>query len=181
MDNFYLTVFGWSVRRQERAWLRNTAALIEKKFPKPVIVNIGVLHGATMHCLRAGSSSAQLFGIDIDYKTYPVEREKALRATMIKGDSGVCHIDFHPEIHFLFVDGDHRYSGVSADIVGWAHKVVIGGIIGFHDYAPAAVNLRASPEIVGVRKAVDEWIAREGDHWKSLQPVKSVRGFRRLA
>ncbi len=173
MNKFYKTVKGWSVTKAERAWLYDAAKIIEKQFPEPVIVNIGVLFGATMHCLRAGASSARLFGVDI--KLYPLRREKELNATIIKGNSNTCHTKFQDKIHFLFIDGDHRYKGVKADIVGWSPKVAVGGMIAFHDYESTL------PHVVGVKKAVNEWKALERKHWKQLQTVDSVCTFKRIS
>jgi predicted O-methyltransferase YrrM len=36
-------------------------------------------------------------------------------------------------IEFLWIDGDHSYQGVAADIRAWSRFVVPGGFIGFHD------------------------------------------------
>jgi len=49
-------------------------------------------------------------------------------------------------IDLLFVDGDHCYSSVMADLLRWAPKVVVGGYMVLHDYiggftaVPAAVT-----------------------------------------
>jgi len=49
---------------------------------------------------------------------------------------------------FVFIDGDHSYSGVCKDINAWLPKVKYGGIIGGHDYFNAN----------GVKQAVNELI-----------------------
>jgi len=171
----YQTVHGWSVEPAEREWLREHAALIEAEFPQPIMVNIGVLHGATMHCLRAGAPSARLYGVDIDFTSYPVMGGNELEAVFIEGDSGVCHVNFKYKIHLLFIDGDHLYPAVKADIAGWVPKVVMGGVVGFHDYGSLA------PHVAGVKQAVNEWFAREQAHWEPLQPANSVMGYRRIS
>lgn len=51
---------------------------------------------------------------------------------------------------FVFIDADHRYEGVKADILGWMPKVKKGGIIAGHDYK---VPGRRHP---GVKRAVNE-------------------------
>lgn len=180
MSDFYKEVHGAVVTEPEREWLREVAAGISTRFPHPVIVNIGVLYGATMHCLRAGAPSANLFGVDITYK-HRIHGLEELRATMIEGDSTVCHADFYLDIHLLFIDGDHSYSGVKADIAGWAPKLALGGVISFHDYAPARVHLRNHPSLAGVRRAVDEWMALEGEHWEWLETPDSICAFRRIS
>lgn len=50
-------------------------------------------------------------------------------------------------IDFLFIDGEHTYAGVKADILKWLPKVKKGGIISGHDYG--------SKSFPGVKKAVD--------------------------
>lgn len=37
-------------------------------------------------------------------------------------------------IELLFIDGDHRYRGIVADIRSWSRFVVPGGVMVFHDY-----------------------------------------------
>ena len=180
MSDFYKTVHGAVVTRQEREWLRRMAKDTATKFPEPVIVNIGVLNGATMHCLRAGTELAKLFGVDITYK-HGVHRQEELNATLIQGNSNICHIYFQSEIQMLFIDGDHHYATIKGDIQGWASKVVVGGIISFHDYKPTAGHLRNLPWLEGVKTAVDEWFEVEGHHWKQLETPDSICAFRRLS
>ena len=53
-------------------------------------------------------------------------------------------------IDFLYVDGDHEYDGVVADIRAFVPFVRVGGIVAFHDYKPGKP---------GVPRAVDELVA----------------------
>lgn len=48
----------------------------------------------------------------------------------------------------VFIDADHSYEGVRADMARWAPKVVPGGWLSGHDYG--------SPRFPGVQQAVDE-------------------------
>ena len=48
---------------------------------------------------------------------------------------------------FVFVDAEHDYGNVKADIAAWLPKVRYGGMLAGHDYAP---------QYPGVRQAVDE-------------------------
>lgn len=50
-------------------------------------------------------------------------------------------------LDFVFIDADHSYLSVLADIKAWRHKVRSGGIIAGHDY---------SVRFPGVIRAVDE-------------------------
>lgn len=49
-------------------------------------------------------------------------------------------------LDFVYIDADHRYEAVKADIIAWLPKVKHGGYICGHDYG----------EKEGVTKAVDE-------------------------
>lgn len=57
---------------------------------------------------------------------------------------------------FVFLDADHSYEGVAADIAAWAPKVKPGGWLGGHDYAN-----KDFPGF-GVTNAVDEFVAESG-------------------
>lgn len=51
---------------------------------------------------------------------------------------------------FVFIDADHSYSAIKADLAAWLPKVKAGGWIGGHDYDnPTFPNF-------GVKRAVDE-------------------------
>jgi len=51
-------------------------------------------------------------------------------------------------LDFVYIDAEHRYFGIRADIDAWLPKVKKGGIIGGHDYD--------YPIRPGVKEAVDE-------------------------
>lgn len=70
----------------------------------------------------------------------------------IKGLSNKMADKFDDEyFDFVFIDADHEYESVKADIVAWLPKVKKGGIISGHDYC-------ASQQ--GVIKAVNECFRR---------------------
>lgn len=77
----------------------------------------------------------------------------------LRGLSSAIAQELQVEIDLLFVDGDHSYEAVCADLEAWIPKVKEGGIVVFHDYDWA----------VGVRQAVR----------KLIVPVQ-VEGGRRL-
>lgn len=52
---------------------------------------------------------------------------------------------------FIYIDGDHTYEAVKADMEGWWDKLKVGGIMSGHDYGWP-----------GVRKAVDEFALEYG-------------------
>lgn len=57
---------------------------------------------------------------------------------------------------FVFLDADHSYEGVAADLRAWAPKVKPGSYIGGHDYENTDF-----PKF-GVTRAVDEFVAARG-------------------
>ena len=64
----------------------------------------------------------------------------------------------HRKFDFIFVDGDHSYSGCSSDIALWWPMLYPGGAMIFHDY----FHPRNAKGSFGVKKAVDELAEREG-------------------
>lgn len=70
------------------------------------------------------------------------------RYVILKGQSSVMHREIPDgSCGLVYIDGDHSYSGVVADIENYKSKLVEGGIMGFHDY----VN------IPSVMKAVNDF------------------------
>lgn len=67
------------------------------------------------------------------------------------GDSKLWCTVWNRPIDFLYIDGDHSYKGVQADILGWAPYVKAGGTILGHDY-----EVEPGCMFPGVAKAVDE-------------------------
>lgn len=62
-------------------------------------------------------------------------------------------------LDFVYIDADHQYAAVKADIEAWFPKVRAGGIISGHDYLEA--GFPKDPE-QGVNEAVDEFFAARG-------------------
>jgi hypothetical protein len=59
---------------------------------------------------------------------------------------------------YVYIDGDHRYEAVSADIRAWWQKIKSGGILAGHDYRSTY-----RPDIhQGIDKAVEEFAEHEG-------------------
>lgn len=162
----------------EREYLCDCAAEAERKFgPKAVIVNIGVHRCASMYCLRAGALRARLFGVDIVPplgKVHP-----SLQARMWIGDSRKTHAGFKELTHLLFIDGNHHYEYVLSDLNNWASKVVSDGIVILHDCKPLPSDVKKNPHLVQVNRAVEDWLAGNGDDWKELEAPCSMRAFRK--
>jgi cephalosporin hydroxylase len=58
-----------------------------------------------------------------------------------------------PDIHFLYLDGDHEYDYVAAELKAWFPLMRENGIIAGHDY---------TEEFDGVRRAVTEFFGPNG-------------------
>jgi hypothetical protein len=161
----------------ERKWLRDAARETEGEFgPGSVMVNIGVEHGCSLHCLRAGAPTAAIYGIDIDNSLLIGEPGVHL----ITGDSNDICQAFGKFVHLLFVDGGHDYETVWGDLEGWSPLVVSGGLMVLHDYYD--VHGGRAPWIEGVGVAGQEWAARacwDGGGWTAMEKVDSIQAYRK--
>lgn len=83
----------------------------------------------------------------------------AARRTILQLDSLAAARAFAPaSLDFVFIDADHSYEAVIADIEAWAPKVKPGGWLCGHDYADEFTRTRW----YGVVRAVDEQAAVRG-------------------
>ena len=57
---------------------------------------------------------------------------------------------------FVFIDADHKYESVKADLAAWYPKVKKGGILCGHDYLESSSENNGNADF-GVKPAVDEW------------------------
>ena len=65
-------------------------------------------------------------------------------------------------LDYVYIDADHRYQGVLADITAWYPKVKSGGFICGHDTYPSPGHEKAhDAEEWGVAKAVEEFFGGE--------------------
>ena len=64
------------------------------------------------------------------------------------------------ELDFIYIDGDHRYEGVLADLKGWKAKLRAGGVIAGHDWSFKSVQ-QALVEVFKDKEAV----LFQGDSW----------------
>ena len=171
----YKTAYGQVLLPGEREYLKSTAEATQDAFGSPTIINIGIFRCASMYCLRAGSPKARMIGIDIKPCDVPID--SSLRASFIIADSAECHTQVTYPVHLLFIDGDHHYRAVKADLDGWTPKIPPGGIVILHDYAPLPEHMALLPELEGVRRAVNEWA--EWAEWERLLAPDSLAAFRR--
>jgi cephalosporin hydroxylase len=131
---------------QHREELLGFLHLAGEEAPETVC-EIGTRYGGTNFLLsQALPSVSQMIGIDLYVRSSGKLRHYC-RPTQdlifIHGSS------FAPEtveqvrravgvrkLDLLFIDGDHRYSGVRSDFLAYRHLVREGGLIAFHDIMP---------------------------------------------
>lgn len=113
---------------------------------------IGVEKGIYSEILLQKNPKLELFAIDAwtAYKGYrdhvtqeecdnllaeATKRLSIYNANIIKGFSTDVAKDFEDNsLDFVYIDGNHEYSHVVADISAWEKKVKVGGIVSGHDY-----------------------------------------------
>ena len=114
-----------------------------------VVVEVGSYAGGTAFLLaRAAASDARIVLVD---DLFDGARRAALNGFALPGQRVVClRGDSHSEdmrrrvvaatgghpVDVLFIDGDHRYEGVSRDFQLYSTLVRPGGLIAFHDIVP---------------------------------------------
>ena len=177
-ERFWLVAMGHRLEEMVRT---ADAAASDPVTRDPLIVNIGVYKGASMHCLRKGAPGARLVGIDVGVSM--VHATDVLRAEMICRDSRQMGAWDRP-IDLLFLDGGHTYEVIRSDIETFGPHVVAGGVMAIHDYARSDEYLEERAILhpnrppLGVRKAVDE-LCTEDQGWKVLAIVDSIKAFRK--
>jgi glycosyltransferase involved in cell wall biosynthesis/SAM-dependent methyltransferase/predicted O-methyltransferase YrrM len=138
----------------------------------PVIVEIGSYLGASTCFLATGARlrGGKVYAVDTwtnigmsegSRDTYEefLSNIKPLKNWIVplRGLSTELAYQFDEEIDLLFVDADHSYETLRADLQAWLPKLKDGGIVAFHEYGWAE----------GVRRAVRELVVPlqvEGTH-----------------
>lgn len=146
---------------------RETLTRLLKNRPHTYGIEVGVNDGDNLFYLAKHLPNLKLIiGIDPftepigkpgSIKTYgkfldKVKTQPKLRTSYLKLPSLQASTLFQDEVFdFIFIDGNHFYKEVRADILAWYPKVKNGGFFSGHDY------LRYEKERGwGVKKAVDE-------------------------
>jgi len=76
------------------------------------------------------------------------------RVQQIRLDSVEATQQINEPLDFVYIDGDHSYQGIRADLEAWFPLVREGGIIAGHDYG--------QPAFPGVKAAADQFFKRFG-------------------
>lgn len=133
----------YDVADRHRMLIRSEVDLLQeccRQLPDdPLVVNIGAGTGTSALAILEARSDAFVFSVDV--KPVPMEREYLVQAGLpadrcvrVLGDSGKVGIFWPVKVDMVFVDGAHHDAAVTADIEAWRPKVVLGGIMLFHDY-----------------------------------------------
>ncbi|WP_127960350.1 class I SAM-dependent methyltransferase [Serratia microhaemolytica] len=104
------------------------------------ILEIGRRHGgSTVLLLAASEPDRKVISVDLEpahhasADSFFVRPEIASRLELVIGDSRIPRGE---TLGLLFVDGDHSYEGVVADIVAHWAQLVPCGLVVFHDAVP---------------------------------------------
>lgn len=134
----------------------------------PTFVEVGVEYGIFSKDVARIVRPASLHLIDLDLSRVVLsDLERISSETKIflhEGMSEEMLTEFDDEsLDVIYVDADHRYEGVSADIRVSVPKVKKGGLIIFNDYAAWSPE---SMYFCGVSRAVNELLNETG--WKVM-------------
>lgn len=161
------------------------------------IVEVGAYQGRSMCWLADGSfqgNGAPVFSVDLwlEHSGYtPTQAGKLVRrnynapetkahyerlraqfghglVTPLQGDSTKVAASFTQPVGMVFIDGDHTYKGVMADLRAWVPKLTPGGYLCFHD-----MHSR------GVLQAIGETIGKPGSGWKQIERTRLVAVYAR--
>jgi hypothetical protein len=172
---YWKKIPGRDMQDAEREYLMTMAGDVARRFSDPLIVNIGVKGGTSLHCLYLGAKRARFLAIDIDLNYYPLHQPDMLPDTIEFVEADSARYEVKEDAHLVFIDGDHLYYGVRGDIENWTPHIPDGGLVIFHDYAP---NARDRRRLKGVRYAVDDW-QQQAKGWERLTAPGSLAVFRR--
>jgi predicted O-methyltransferase YrrM len=90
------------------------------------------------------------------------ERTKRLSNVMFSRGKSLDALEFVEDesCDLIYIDGDHRYEGVLADLKGWRKKLREGGIMAGHDWSWESVKMALLEEI-----GQKDYTLFQGDSW----------------
>ncbi len=101
------------------------------------------------------------------------------RSEQIQGASANVILGWHEPIDLLFIDGDHSYEAVLADLNNWTPFVKPGGIVVLHDVA-VETNPMPHPLHHEVKRALDMWQTDKAGIWIFERSVSSAVVLKRI-
>jgi predicted O-methyltransferase YrrM len=163
------------------------ACLARRAAGRRSVVEIGVMHGATTALLRSVmASDGVVTGIDrhlpgrlfVSFERLvakrEVDRHRRGRAILLREWSHEAARRWRTPIDFLFIDGDHSWTGVERDWRDWTPHVMPGGLVALHDSRPM---LDREP-LESVRFTIE--IVRHDSRFAVVDEVNSLTVLERL-
>ncbi len=97
--------------------------------------------------------------LDNEFKAIDAWRSEYPSLQVLRMYSQEASVKFTDEyFDFIFIDADHSYEGVKADLNSWYPKLRSGGLFCGHDYLETVGGRRKNTYSFGVIKAVDEFV-----------------------
>lgn len=169
------------------------ACLVSHASGKKRLVEIGVWHGVTTRLLRqAMAADAVLFAVD----PYPNGRfgfspQKVIAQRQLKTvDNGIlrwlrktgAEAGHHfaqrqsEPVDFVFIDGDHSFTGLREDWEAWSGLVSAGGVVALHDSCSSEAR---NIDDAGSVKYTDS-VIRNDARFHFVEAVDTLSIFRRV-
>lgn len=178
MPHKYDAIHGWF------GWEEFYADFVNSARPNAQMVEVGVWLGKSLCylaelCEERGRQDITLFGIDTWLGCEQCQDE---RIVALEGDEDELfeiakeNLDF-PNVQLfrvnslegaalfdpgtldlVFLDGNHRYNAVKADIIAWLPKVKDGGTLAGHDIVSWPSVKKAVKELLPYKREGDVWI-----------------------
>jgi hypothetical protein len=107
------------------------------------ILEIGICHGGTSVWLK---SELERRGMEFTFYGIDNNRDKPVGppfpgANLVIGESDYVYKRIPDGLHMVFVDGCHDVNHAMLDFLHYGDKVLVGGVLGFHDVAPQSQGL----------------------------------------
>lgn len=147
------------------------------------VLEIGSQGGGNLFLLtRAAAADAKVLSIDVNYSpvqmaAYPSFAAPTQTLTCLQADSTAAETIRRVKewlgsdrLDFLFIDGDHRLAGVTADFQNYAPLVADGGMIGLHDIVPDHTTRYGRQTIAVAGDVPVFWnqLKAQYPHWQEL-------------
>jgi predicted O-methyltransferase YrrM len=152
------------------------------------LVEIGVMHGATTALLRGVMDpEGTITGIDphppgrlgVSFERWIASREVSRhprgRAVLLRRRSDEAAARWTASIDFLFIDGDHSWTGIGRDWRQWSTFVVVGGLAALHD----SRSVPDRPDLDSVRYTQDVILA--DPRFRPIDAMESLTVLERVA
>jgi predicted O-methyltransferase YrrM len=137
------------------AWIGGTTNILLRAFPKLKLYVVDPWDGGDVNnttAVRTTPENVVLAKNTFFQKTsWAEERLTVFCMDSLLGCSKITEL-----LDFAFIDGDHRYEAVKADLAAWWPKIRNGGTLIGHDYRKDVLG------DIGVIEATNEFISEHG-------------------